>query len=178
MILLSMPVRWSNAYRTARNTNVSRRMARDDVSAERSSRRGLKMGYRSMVAGWSVIAAMFACQFDVVNKVNSTLSLKSIPRKTAPSFQLSQRQNYFRHKIRRYQDTGQLIGRIKPCRLQISPQSTPIRQGGGRFDGSRPVPPLLTFCAGFAGWVGVGHTCAGKMYSFCRHRGESLKKQA
>ena len=118
------------------------------------------------------------CEFYVVNKVNSTLSLKSTPRKTAPSFQLSQRQNYFRHKMRRYQDTGQLIGRIKPCRLQISPQSTPIRQGGGRFDGSRPVPPLLTFCAGFAGWVGVGHTCAGKMYSFCRHRGESLKKQA
>ena len=54
-----MPVRWSNAYRTARNTNVSSRMARDDDSADRSNRRGLKMGYSSMVAGWRVIADMF-----------------------------------------------------------------------------------------------------------------------
>ena len=58
-IRLRMPVRWSNAYRTARNTNVSSTMDREEVSADRSSRSGLKMGYNSMVAGWRVIADMF-----------------------------------------------------------------------------------------------------------------------
>ena len=56
---LRMPVRWSNAYRTARRTRPSRRMARVDVMVDRRRRRGLKMGYSSMLVdqGWRVKAA-------------------------------------------------------------------------------------------------------------------------
>ena len=88
-----MPVRWSNAYRTARNTNASRRMARTDVIADRSSRRGLKMGYSSRVAGWRVIADMAVNQlkFDGTPPSNATLQSQN-------KFSLTLGRN-FQHKM-------------------------------------------------------------------------------